>query len=184
MCIRSRRKRSASGASSSPPHRTGVYRVFGDFTPAATGRGLYAHVDVAVTVGNEAAEAPRAIAGRNAVDGLRYSAGGIDFTLTTAQPPRAGQPIDLRFMLSRRDGAEVPLEPVMGAFAHLVAFDEARSGFAHLHPAEADLGRRPDPRAPVLNFKLTIPAAGRYVIWAQLNIAGTETFVPFALTVE
>ena len=166
------------------PHRTGVYRVFGDFTPAATGRGLYAHVDVAVTAGNEAAEAPRAIAGRNAVDGLRYSAGGIDFTLTTAQPPRAGQPIDLRFMLSRRDGAEVPLEPVMGAFAHLVAFDEARSGFAHLHPAEADLGRRPDPRAPVLNFKLTIPAAGRYVIWAQLNIAGTETFVPFALSVE
>ena len=33
----------------------------------------------------------------------------------------------------------MPLEPVMGAFAHLVTFDEALSGFAHLHPMETDL---------------------------------------------
>ncbi len=71
----------------------------------------------------------------------------------------------------------------MGAWAHLVAFDLARSGFAHLHPAETDLLKAPAAKNPVLNFKLTIPRAGRYVIWAQVNLAGREEFVPFALEV-
>jgi hypothetical protein len=72
----------------------------------------------------------------------------------------------------------------MGAFAHLVAFDESRSGFAHLHPAEADLMKLPDAQQPVLNFKLTIPRAGHYVVWAQVNLGGNETFVPFDLEVK
>jgi hypothetical protein len=97
---------------------------------------------------------------------------------------RAGQPLDLRFAMARAGGGEVPLEPVMGAFAHLVAFDAARSGFAHLHPTESDLLKKPDANAPVLNFKLTIPRSGRYVIWAQVNLGGTETFVPFELDVQ
>ena len=109
----------------------------------------------------------------------------LHFELTTTpRPARAGQPIDLRFSITRNDGAAIALEPVMGAFAHLVAFDAARSGFAHLHPAEADLAKKPDATKPVLNFKLTIPRPGRYVVWAQLNVAGTEMFVPFELQVE
>lgn len=71
------------------------------------------------------------------------------------------------------------MEPVMGAYAHLVAFDAARSGFAHLHPNETDLSRALNPTRPQLTFKLTIPRIGRYVIWAQVNLGGTEMFVPF-----
>jgi hypothetical protein len=67
----------------------------------------------------------------------------------------------------------------MDAYAHLGAFDTARSGFAHLHPMDADLGVAPDSIKPTLSFKITIPAAGRYVIWAQLKINGREKFVPF-----
>jgi hypothetical protein len=157
------------------PRATGSYRVFGDFTPVATGRGLYASVDLEVgAVPGQKAATPVATAGR----------GGVAFTLTTAQQPvRAGQPIDLRFAMERADGGEVSLEPVMGAFAHLVAFDETRSGFAHLHPGETDLMQPPDAKHPVLNFKLTIPRGGRYVVWAQVNLGGTETFVPFDLAV-
>lgn len=155
------------------PRRSGTYRVFADFTPAATGRGLYASADLAV--GGDSA--PRATDA-----GSRRE--GFAFTLTTTpRPARAGQPIDLRFEISRPDGGGVPLEPVMGALAHLVAFDEARGGFAHLHPVDTDLLMKPDPKTPVLNFKLTIPRAGRYVIWAQVNLAGREEFVPFEFEV-
>ncbi len=166
------------------PHRQGVYRIFADFTPAATGRGLYASVDFDVAptadapVATEAGTAPgwRA-AGAVERDGYR-------FRLTTApQPARAAQPIDLRFAMERSGGEPVRLEPVMGAWAHLVAFDLSRSGFAHLHPAETDLLKAPDAINPVLNFKLTIPRAGRYVIWAQLNPGGREEFVPFGIDV-
>jgi hypothetical protein len=71
----------------------------------------------------------------------------------------------------------------MGAFAHVVAFDEERTGFAHLHPQETDLGKPPDALRPVLNFKVTIPRPGRYVIWAQVNLGGEEAFAPFWLDV-
>ncbi len=54
-----------------------------------------------------------------------------------------------------------------------------RSGFAHLHPMEADVSVAPDAVKPTLSFKITIPTAGRYVIWAQVKLDGRETFVPF-----
>jgi hypothetical protein len=65
-----------------------------------------------------------------------------------------------------------------------VAFDEARSGFAHLHPDQTDLTRPPDALRPELSFKVTIPTPGRYVIWAQVNLGGQEAFVPFWLDVR
>ncbi|MEO5957819.1 MAG: hypothetical protein ABIR80_01765 [Opitutaceae bacterium] len=101
-----------------------------------------------------------------------------------AAVPRAGRTIDLAFSIVRSDGAPVALAPVMGAFAHLVAFDAARSGFAHLHPAQTDLAKPPDPRQPVLTFKVTIPRGGMYVIWAQVNLDGHEMFVPFRFEVS
>ncbi|HVS52722.1 MAG TPA: hypothetical protein VHD62_10225 [Opitutaceae bacterium] len=160
------------------PRRSGTYRLFADFTPAATARGLYASVDLAVGAGDK--EAPVSAAASSTDAPRPYN-----FQLTPgALRIRAQQPADLKFTVTRDDGGAVPLEPVMGAFAHLVAFDEARSGFAHLHPMEIDLAKPPDAIHPVLNFKVTIPRAGRYVIWAQVNLAGREAFVPFWFDVK
>lgn len=159
------------------PRSAGAYRVFADFTPAATGRGLYASAEAEVAAGAGGGGGP-ALAGR-AGEGSPYVFGLVP----AVRPMRAGQPTDLNFSIARSDGGAVPLEPVMGAFAHLVAFDEARSGFAHLHPAEDDLSKKPDAIRPQLNFKITIPQAGRYVIWAQVNLGGREAFAPFAFEV-
>ena len=159
------------------PRRDGVYRVFADFTPAATGRGLYASADVMVTQGQEDAAPSDPVMADNLPVIER---GGYHFSLTPAAAViRAGQPVDLKFSIVRSDGAAVPMQPVMGAFAHLVAFDETRSGFAHLHPMETDLTRQPDAIQPTLNFKITIPREGNYVVWSQVNLGGQETFVPF-----
>lgn len=162
------------------PQRTGTYRVFADFTPAATARGLYASVDWNSGVPVEAPPAPASRTPNPVVE-----RDGFRFALTTgAAPLRAGQPFDLTFAIDRADAGPVPMEPVMGAYAHLVAFDEGRNGFAHLHPIDLDSLQRPDARKPVLKFKLTIPQAGRYVVWAQINLGGREVFVPFWITVE
>lgn len=157
------------------PRAGGTYRVFADFTPAATGRGLYASADLAVAgaPANAAAALPK-----------QPTTGPLRFSLVPGQQPvRANQPIDLQFSVRCDDGTAVGLQPLMGAFAHLVAFDETRSGFAHLHPVE-DEAKAPDANDPRLNFKLTIPKAGRYVIWAQVNVAGEEQTVPFELAVQ
>jgi hypothetical protein len=230
------------------PQRAGVYRVFADFTPAATARSLYASADL--EIGAAPVEAAlrrdsdastsdfetsmhdsenggrRSVAAVGDAGGQVFNGRGGDgappitaenktavlpvaenrgvkpllqpqptatftqrrgdfvFTLTPAELPlRAGRPAELAFTITRADGGAVPLAPVMDAYAHLVAFDEARSGFAHLHPDESELAQSPDARAPRLTFKITIPRAGRYVIWAQVNLDGAETFAPFWLEV-
>lgn len=158
------------------PQRPGTYRVFADFTPAATARGLYASADF---------EVPGTVANVMRSTNTTWQTFGLNFELVTPPLFRAGEATDLKFKIESQGTEKRPvvLEPVMGAFAHLVAFDEARSGFAHLHPNETDLAKAPDALKPELTFKVTIPQPGRYVIWAQLSVAGREMFVPFWLDV-
>jgi hypothetical protein len=158
------------------PRFGGTYRIFADFTPVATGLGLYANAELAVSGEVPVAETLQ-VARRPS---WTYEDGGYRFELQPgAEPLRVRQVIDLKFSLTRRDGAAVPLEPVMGAYAHLVAFDEGRSGFAHLHPMQTDLLQKPAALRPELAFKIMIPRAGRYVIWAQVNLGGRQAFAPF-----
>jgi hypothetical protein len=158
------------------PNRAGTYRVFADFTPVATQRGLYASADF-----NVPGEVPTVSRAPNTTAVMA----GLEFSLLGPPLWHARQPIDLKFRVESqgRDKQPVPLEPVMDAFAHLVAFDEARSGFAHLHPQQTDLAQKPDALRPEFSFKITIPTSGRYVVWAQVKIAGQELFVPFWIDV-
>ncbi len=158
------------------PTRSGLYRVFADFTPAATQRGLYASADFSV---------PGSVANVIQQVSTTWQDRGYNFELVLPPLLRAGQTADLRFRIESQGAVKkpVPLQPVMGAFAHLVAFDDARSGFAHLHPKETDLAQPPDALRPELNFKVTIPRSGRYVVWAQINLAGQEIFIPFWIEV-
>jgi hypothetical protein len=156
------------------PRFGGAYRIFADFTPVATNRGLYSETEL-----NVAGPASRVEAGSQATASSVVE-NGYRFSLAPASAPiRAGVPADIRLAIARADGAPVPLQPVMGAYSHLVAFDAQRSGFAHIHPLESDPLRRPDPTHPVFSFRLTIPKAGRYVLWSQVDLDGRETFAPF-----
>ena len=159
------------------PGRPGLYRVFADFTPVVTARGLYASADFVV---------PGAVAQVSRSASTTWQSGGFIFELVVPDAFRAGQPAELRFRIESQGAVKepVPLQPVMGAFSHLVAFDEARSGFAHLHPTQVDLTKPPDAVHPELNFKVTIPQPGRYVIWAQVNLGGAESFAPFWVDVR
>ncbi len=161
------------------PRFGGAYRIFADFTPVATSRGLYSETEISVAgPPSPAAAGSQALSWTAVRDGYR-------FELSPASLPiRAGAPADLRLVIASAGGGPVPLEPVMGAYAHLVAFDTLRSGFAHIHPKEADVSRRPDPVRPAFTFRLMIPTPGRYVIWSQVNLAGSETFAPFWFEVE
>ncbi len=158
------------------PQRPGLYRVFADFTPAATARGLYASVDLAV---------PGDVARVSRSTNTTWQGAGFNFELETPPYFKAGVQAELRLRISS-PGAEkrpVPLEPIMDAFAHLVAFDAERTGFAHLHPDQTDLNRKPDALRPELTFKVLVPQPGRYVVWAQVLLAGREVFAPFWIDV-
>ncbi len=156
------------------PRFGGAYRIFADFTPVATNRGLYSETEMGV------AGAPSPVAAGSQAPSWSSARDGYLLELSPgALPIRAGSPADLRLVITATGGGPVPLETVMGAYAHLVAFDAQRSGFAHIHPREADVTRRPDPLRPAFTFRLMIPRPGRYVIWSEVNLAGKLTFAPF-----
>ena len=156
------------------PRFGGAYRIFADFTPVATNRGLYSETEMAV----DGPASP--VAAGTQAPSWAASAAGYAFALApSATPIRAGVPATLTLSVTRPGGGAVPLMPVMGAFAHLVAFDAARSGFAHIHPDQTDLSPAPDPLRPTFTFRVTIPSPGRYVIWSQVNLGGAEAFAPF-----
>jgi hypothetical protein len=166
------------------PALAGVYRVFADFAPVVTGRGLYAFADY---IASGLAAADPAVAAP--ATGDERSIGPWLFRLATADggSVRAGVASTLVFSGREEAGGAVPLTLVMDAYAHLVAFDGERSGFAHLHPRGATPGdytvAAPDRHRPVLRFDLTIPRPGAYVVWAQVNLQNQEHFIPFSLRV-
>jgi hypothetical protein len=156
------------------PRFGGAYRIFADFTPVATNRGLYSETEMTVD------GAPNPVPAGTQPVSWTSGAGGYRFALTPSTlTVRAGVASTLTLRVTRPDGGPVPLLPVMDAFAHLVAFDAGRSGFAHIHPDQRDVSRLPDPLSPTFTFRVTIPTPGRYVIWSQVNLGGVETFAPF-----
>lgn len=167
------------------PHRTGRYRVFADFTPAATARGLYAGADL--QVGEKAGAAqpesrPREpeVPSASTPGSLQVSEGDLIFQLAPAALPlRARAVSDFEFSATTRDGTPVRLEPVMDAYAHLVAVDQNRTGFAHLHPTQLVTNEGATSSYSKLQFKVTIPQAGRYVIWSQVRVGGRDYYAPF-----
>ncbi len=152
------------------PRLAGTYRVFADLVPVPTGRSLYTVADLPVK--GEVAINMNILSEEVEVDGYH-------FKLTPDAPLRAGKVAELAFTLTRPDRGVVPMEPVMDAYAHLVAFDVGNSGFAHLHPKEVSLTPPPDPTNPKLTFQITIPNPGVYAIWAQVKLGGREVFAPF-----
>ncbi|PTY06504.1 hypothetical protein DB347_10670 [Opitutaceae bacterium EW11] len=168
------------------PHDSGRYRVFADFTPAATGRGLYASADLDVAPGPGGASAPKAPEMRRAADGaLEVERDGLVFSLLPKTSSlKARQISDFSFAVRRASGGPVKLEPVMDAYAHLVAVDSDRSGFAHLHPTQLTDPAKGEAAVSMLEFKVTIPQAGRYVIWAQVRIDGRDEYAPFWFDVK
>lgn len=158
------------------PRRHGEYRVFADFTPRTTGRALYAGAKLEV-VRAAAPDSGMAAATdetrESVVDGYRFAL-ALD-----RDPPRINEIAELSLRVSDGTGAPAVLEEIMGAPAHVVAFDLGRTGFAHLHPMPAPAGAAADP----LRFQLSLTDPGTYRLWAQVKVDGRERFAAFTVTV-
>ncbi|WP_309384335.1 hypothetical protein [Cerasicoccus frondis] len=151
------------------PQRPGPYRVFAEFVPLRTQQVVIANGVIEVlgeSTDNAPVDLPEDWTAELVVD---------------PATPSVNQEARLLLKLARADGAKATLEPVMGAYAHLVAFDEGVSGFAHLHPKYT--GREKDD-APQLEFVLNTHISGDYRVWAQIKVDGVERFMPFNVRVN
>ena len=94
--------------------------------------------------------------------------------------------MDYRFDLavSAEGGGAVELEEVMDAQGHMVAFDAAGKGFAHMHPIDSVASARSLDVEPELAFLFNVPNPGWYRVFAQIQVAGRGVFGHFDLEVE
>jgi hypothetical protein len=70
----------------------------------------------------------------------------------------------------------------MGALGHAVLVsDEGRPGYAHMHPSWTG---REKGAAPELDFRVRLPAAGRYTLWVHVDDSGAERYAPIPVVVS
>jgi hypothetical protein len=158
------------------PAKPGSYLAWVDLRPLPLGLQEY---DKTMIAGM--GELPR-IGDRETV--LSTDSQGYHFELVlSGSEIRAGEPVDARLTITRGGKGFDRLEPVMGAFAHIVGFNEDRETVLHIHPIESRVLRAGDRGGPVLQFKIYATKPGFTRFFAQLQIDGRQLFVPFALPV-
>lgn len=146
------------------PHKAGRYRLFAEFVPARTQQKVTATAELFVEPGE---------------DTTSENKSPVPAARLTTQPANLSRKVENSLTLKFNEA--LTLEPVMGALGHMVAFDESLSGYAHLHPKYTGSEKDEEPQ---LAFAFNTDKPGRYRLWAQVKVEGTERFLPFDIVVE
>ncbi|MEX0326452.1 MAG: hypothetical protein AB3N33_10230 [Puniceicoccaceae bacterium] len=157
------------------PVKPGPYSVYLDFIPLISSRRTL--LESGFEVPGEA-EAP--------VAATRLQSREDEYTFTFVPGSNSlvtGKELAFELQVERDDGSPTRFSPVMDSFAHVVAFDAAGTGFAHLHPRNP-LIEGQNPLSPDLNFTIQFEQPGHYRIWAQFIVDGRHVFAPFDVMVE
>lgn len=164
------------------PERAGAYRVFTEIVPLRSRRQAIALSRLEVA--GEAELAQFAHSNVSVVDGVRFELVDLPEEFSTNRDYR------LELKVAGADGAAITLETVMGAQGHMVAFDAAGKGFAHMHPVDSVVSARSagfggaSPQDADLAFMFNVPNPGWYRIFAQIQVAGEAVFGRFDLQVK
>lgn len=153
------------------------YKIWVDVTPTG---GAQAFVPVAL----KGAEA----CGAQCIDKkevMRAEREGLVFTLSFEEAPSAGKAVMGKLEITDASGKPIAqLEPVMGAFAHIVGFGEGRDNVVHIHPMGAEPKAPEDRGISPLTFHIEPATSGFVKLWAQIRLDGKELFIPFGFDVK
>lgn len=159
------------------PQKAGAYRMWADLVPADSGKQEYVIADLGGTPST--GEIPgRAASFTTTVDGLTYA-------VTFDGPLKAGTAAMGTLTVKDANGAVfAALEPIMGAYAHIVGFSEDFKTIAHIHPMGDEPKNPSDRGAGELQFHIQPEKPGLVRLFAQVQIGGQSKFAPFTLNVR
>lgn len=158
------------------PLKNDSYRVWADVIPVATDKQEYVQADM----GSPAEE-------RASIDkatSMTATVEGYTFTLSLDGEPKAGAPVMGSVTVSKDGQPFTQLEPVMGAFAHVVGFTEDYNSVLHVHPMGKEPSSDAERGGPKLEFHIEPEKAGFVKLFAQVRIGGKDIFAPFGITVK
>lgn len=119
-----------------------------------------------------------------ATQSLTSTMDGMTFTFSLGGAATKGQHV--MTTLTVADAAGTPfagLEPIMGAYAHLVGFSEGGASMLHGHPEGAEPKDKAARGGPILSFELHPQVSGTHRIFLQVQKGGKVLVVPFTLIV-
>lgn len=159
------------------PRKDSVYKIWADVTLADTKTQSYI---------------PFTIGPTNAMPGpvdqtaaAEATVEGYHFTLRFDAPPGVGKMATGRLAVTDANGKPVDqLQPVMGAFAHIVGFDEKARSVLHMHPMGQEPTAEDERGGPELMFHFNPEKPGFVKIFAQVRIHDKDIFAPFGVHVE
>jgi len=160
------------------PRVGGTYHIWADVLPIATGQQEYAKAQVQV-------EGAKAI--KNKALSTTTEADGYRFSLTTenSEPLQAGKATMIMIKVTTLDGKDFSgLEPVMGAFAHMVAFPEDLGSVTHIHPMGQEPKGTTERGGPELGFHVEPEKPGFQKFFLQTEIGARQVYAAFALEVQ
>ena len=153
-----------------------TYKVWADVTRPD---GVQEYVGTDLVAGGQPAPKPSAAAvTKAAMDGLTFS-------LSFSQALKAGQAAQgtIGITDSKTGQSFAGLQPIMGAFGHIVAFAGDWDSIEHVHPLGAEPKLESERGGPVIRFHIQPQQAGILKLFAQIKANGKETIVPFTLAV-
>lgn len=97
---------------------------------------------------------------------------------------KAGAPVNAEVTLTDADGKPLTdLEPVMGAYGHIVGFYEGFKAVAHMHPMGAEPHKAEDRGASPVRFMLHPDHPGYLKYFVQVRRGGKDVFLPFGVEI-
>lgn len=159
------------------PQKPGAYRVWADLKPVATGVQEYSITDITSETKSEAL-ADLETQTTAMVDGLKYEITFDEKSLTVGEAALG------KLSITTADGKPYDqLEPLMAAYAHIVAFADDFHTIVHIHPMGAEPTMDTDRGTGNLNFHIQPTQAGLMRLFAQVQIGGVSKYARFTVQV-
>lgn len=160
------------------PKKHATYRIWADLVPLEKNAQEYVISDL-VVVNAKQPEIIRELSTKQSVDSKT-------FTLSFDKDKLiVGQPVMGKITITNAKGKPVnDLQPIMGAFAHIVGFNEDFNSIVHIHPLGKEPTKATDRGGPVLEFHMMPEKAGYIKLFAQVLINDKEIFVPFGVMIH
>jgi len=115
---------------------------------------------------------------------MTSTADGLTFKLTLAGKPRVGQAVMAMVHITKDGKPFSQLEPVMGAFGHVVGFNQNYQTIMHIHPMGEEPSKLTDRGGPDLELHLEPEIAGFYKLFVQVRVNQQDVFAPLAFVVK
>ncbi|MDI1226732.1 MAG: hypothetical protein PSY14_03490 [bacterium] len=159
------------------PRKATSYKVWADITPIGGEQQFVSSVIKG--------EAPCASLCIEKSVSLKSSSGGMTAQLSFDGEISAGAAVMGTLSVQDESGKSIAdLQPVMGAFAHIVGFYEDFDTIAHIHPMGEEPTSEEQRGGPMLKFHIEPKKKGFLKLYAQIRRDGKEVFFPFGVLVK